>query len=380
MEAPVMRAPGAYTARTETPSREWRADLPSDRIDWCLDRIQHDTGAPGRPLVAIAPVAARTAAVYRISTTTHVYYLKCYRPSTSESELAERFARLGVAARVADLSPQIAPFRVIGSDVHLRTLLTAAVPGRSLLALHRDISLHFGIGAREAALRGWHGLGIWLGLLHWATQPPASSSSRARELASYTAARLAAWEALDGSSAALAARAREAVSALAALSESRSVVVTLAHGDVSPGNVFVGSRTAVIDQDDIATDMPGLDVSQALLEAREYGFAGSVVPLFRLGRQARAAFLAGYAHPVPAGVEFWLPHLRNLSVQLLTLASRRQDHARDRITETPHYRRAVHELDRSLRVIDASSGRAAHPDVPSWGPDTHAAGRRWRTP
>ncbi len=98
-------------------------------------------------------------------------------------------------------------------------------------------------------------------------------------------------------------------------------------------------------------DMPGLDISQALLELREFGHVFSVIPLPLFRRSAERALMAGYGRPVAGGPEFWLPHLRNLSVCLLTLARKCHNASLDGLSDKVRYHRTVEELRRCVRAV-----------------------------
>jgi len=99
--------------------------------------------------------------------------------------------------------------------------------------------------------------------------------------------------------------------------------------------------------------MPGMDLSQGLLEIQEYSRIGSVVAAPGFAARATAAFRKGYGRGFPEGSEFWIPHLRNLSVMVLTLAGWRTGWGPRRVALELWYRRLIGELRRAVAVIHA---------------------------
>jgi hypothetical protein len=345
----TVRSPIGGTARLPVAER-----LSSTHIDWCLEHIRLHC-SPDSEIVDVRGVPSRTAEVYRLVATAghdrRTFYLKCYPASDSEAVLRARFEYLALVAGAFDRSGVISPTRVIGSDAQRGFLLTADTVGESLLAIHRSMSHRIGFGDQGRAVSAWRGVGTWLGTLHWRTVPPRQSATRAREVLDYTNERFRDWATLDRRRRQMAARAHETVAFLAGQAARQPVTITPCHGDVSTGNIIVASGVGLVDFDNMQPDMPAIDVSQALMELREFAFVGSVVPMRAFLKAAQAAFVTGYGHPLPEGPEFWLPHLRNLSVYVLTLASRCHGLSMYRLTEEVRYRRTIRELSRTIRVV-----------------------------
>ncbi len=249
------------------------------------------------------------------------------------------------------------PYRIVAADAARGVLLSAEVPGHPLAALHRSSIVWK--SARQAARAGWRGAGRWLQRLHARALPPTVSASRAAEIAEDIRTRLALWKAGDPSQATLAEAARRATTEAVRLLGGRPVTVVLCHGDVTAGNIMVyGSSVGLVDLDDLRLDMPGVDWSQALLAMDEFGHVGWAGP--RAGVAAwSAAFAEGYGGPAPAGPEFWLPHLRNLAVYLLTLSRQRHGVGLSRLAVELRYRRLLAELRLTVSAVrhEPASGR-----------------------
>src|SRR5207244_2605819 len=183
------------------------------------------------------------------------------------------------------------------------------------------------------------------------------STSRARELADYAIERFESWASDDARRRDVARAAMDSARALVAQLGGRPVTTTLCHGDVSAGNILVGPEgVGLIDFDDLRFDMPAMDLSQALLEIEEFSRAGSAVRLAGLERESTAAFREGYGRSFPEGPHFWLPHLRNLSVFVLTLARRRGGLGPGQVTTEFRYRWTIAELQRTIAASAVQRG------------------------
>jgi Ser/Thr protein kinase RdoA (MazF antagonist) len=328
---------------------------PATDIEWCAARLHEHFG--GKAVVTdTIDVPSRLARVHRLTVTigaaTHHYYLKRYGPeglglATSPSEHAENVSFISTAflGKVGVL-----PYQVIATDAQRGLVLTASMPGRPLGNSHRIwVS---GKHERAKALDAWEGVGRWLAVLHWNSQPPRASDSKARELVDYIAERLSSWRLEDLRYSGLAQDATNSARELLSRMAGRPVTTTLCHGDVSLGNIMIDDRwVGLIDLDDLRWDMPGMDLSQGLLEIQEYSRIGSVVAAPGFAARATAAFKKGYGRSFPEGPEFWIPHLRNLSVMVLTLAGWRTGRGPRRVVLELWYRRMIGELRRTVAVI-----------------------------
>lgn len=335
-----------------------------EHLDWCREHIRNHCSGSAE-IVSVLSVPSRTAQVYRLIAGTPngqaSFFLKRYPLTEDVAHLKERFGHLYAIAGTFERSDVVSPYRVIGASAQLRLLLTVETAGDPLLTIHRAMTRRLGFGDPTAAVRAWHGLGVWLGMLHWRAAAPRHSTTRVPEVVEYSSERLQKWAEQDPRRARLAGRAVETLAIVSSQAAQRPVRITLCHGDVSVGNVIVGKGVSLVDPDDLRFDMPALDISQALMELREFSFVASVVPLRGFARSARAAFVAGYGHPLPEGPEFWIPHLRNLSVYLLTLAGRCRGISVHRLSEQVRYRRAIQELKRCIREVRSSPGTTAYP-------------------
>jgi Ser/Thr protein kinase RdoA (MazF antagonist) len=243
-------------------------------------------------------------------------------------------------------------YHVIATDVQRGLVLSASMPGRPLGNSRRIWA--GGKRERTKAVDAWEGVGRWLAVLHWNSQPPVPSYSQAGELVEYITARLSSWRLEDPRYGELVREATDSVRQLLSGMGGRPVTMTLCHGDVSLGNIMIDDgRVGLIDLDDLRWDMPGMDISQGLLEIQEYSRIGSVVGVPGFAARATAAFQKGYGRGFPQGPEFWIPHLRNLSVMVLTLAGRRTGRGPRRVALELWYRRMIGELRRTLARIQA---------------------------
>jgi Phosphotransferase enzyme family len=254
---------------------------PAIDLEWCAARLREHVDE-NAILTGTVDVPARLARVHRLTVSigaaTHHYYLKRYGPegrglATSLSEHAENVSSISTAFH--DRSG-VLPYRVVAADAQRGLVLAAAVPGRPL-GNSRRIWVG-GTRERAKALGAWEGVGRWLAVLHWNTQPPVPSATKAGELVDYTSARLSSWCRQDPRHKALAQEAMASARDLLARMDGRPVTTTLCHADVSLGNIMIDDRrVGLIDLDDLRWDMPGMDLSQALLEIQEYSRIGSVV-------------------------------------------------------------------------------------------------------
>ncbi len=340
------------------PPEQTEHALPAPLLSWCEAVLREaDSGAAVR--LAAARVPSRTGAVYRLSAVAgrgerRCWYLKHYPTETSDV-LARRFADLARIAAALGQRPALTPYVMVAADAERRLLLTAEMPGQTMVALHRGVTPLFGDGPVRIAA-AWRGVGTWLAALHH-TAAAAPSTTRAAEVARFAADRLRAWADADRAQQARADAALDALARVAAHGDARALMLTPCHGDVSGNNIFVSGTVGLIDFDDVRTDVPALDVSQAVLELQNLCHAWSTVPLTRLMDQAGAAFADGYGRDRPDGPPFWLLHLRNLSVFLLTLARRRRGISVSRVTNELHYGRMLAELTRTVDAVRGSDGQ-----------------------
>ena len=332
--------------------------LPAPLAAWCADVLRQAGAGDDSRLTGAARVPSRTSEVYRIavgdgSNGPRSLYLKHFVTEPSDV-LATRFVELARIAAALARHPALTPYVIVAADAGRRLLLTQEMPGQTLLALHRGVKPLFGNGVDRIA-EAWRGVGTWLAALHHSAAATASTT-RVSEIATFAADQLRVWAAADGAQAALADTALDAVARVAARCAGSNLQLTPCHGDVSGSNIFVSSTVGLIDFDDVRTDCPALDVSQAVLELQNLCHAWSTVPLTQVMDQAGAAFADGYGADRPDGPSFWLLHLRNLSVFLLTLARRRHGVSVSRVTNELHYGRTVSELKRTVNVVLDSDG------------------------
>ena len=336
----------------------WRdRQQPSANLDWALQQVQ---GWLQRAAVLVdsAEVPSRLAVVHRlttsIETTPHVFYLKEYSAASieDEQEFWPNLKRLQLAAGAFAGNSELAPLGIVAMDEPRRLLLTAAVEGPTIAALHR--------GWIAPALRmgdivnGWRGAGRWLRTLI-AAIPSQESFDRVPFLLAFTRQRLELWVQSDPAAAHLAGQVGQALDVLQQHLAGRSVRLVACHGDVSAHNVVVGERVGLIDIDDFRFEMAGLDVSQAQIEIGEFSRIARVLRFAPLRVAAERAFRAGYGEPSPAGPEFWLPHIRNLVVRVLTLARKERGLTPSELNTTLSYRWAMGKLRQTVtQVINTS--------------------------
>jgi hypothetical protein len=263
------------------------------------------------------------------------------------------FARVDEAARRRH---DIRLPRLIGLDTQRGLVLTSECTGTPLLTAYRRSILRWLVDPR-VAIKIWGGVGAFLKSLHSAFIPPQISSTHVSQLCGYTIERLDIWGREDRRYESIARSAMEAVEVLARQLDGQMVPLVPCHGDVSAGNILIGETIGMVDFDDLRLDLAAVDLSQAVIELQEFGHLGGVIFLKNLTKRLRTSFLQQYGVSQLAGPQFWLPHLRNLSVFLLTLARRNRSFFDRSISR---YRRTIEELCRAVQSIRDSSGMAPY--------------------
>ena len=328
-------------------------------LAWARERLAEHL--PSARIEGVHSVTSRLARLHRITVIgeggrrTRYYLKRC--EAERLDRWPEQMTHLAAVANAIDGTDGLLRFRMVAADAAQGLLLTAEVPGRPLSSLHRPSIVRR--SARRAAWEGWRGAGRWLGRLHTDAMPPSPSTSRAPEMAQDVSALLGRLGAEDPSQAALAAEAVRAATDVLRMLDGRPVPVGLCHGDVTAGNIIVhGAAVGLVDLDDLRMDMPGLDWSQALLAMDEFGHVGWSGPGVGIAEWS-AAFAEGYRRPRPIGPEFWLPHLRNLAVYLVTLSRQLRGVSLGRLAVEFRYRRLLRELWTTINAVAhaPSSGR-----------------------
>lgn len=273
------------------------------------------------------------------------FFLKRYTPA-AVSSWTEHAEHLMAIARLFNASDPLLRCTLVAADAERQVALTVEMPGEQLTR-----------SADQCAI--WRRVGSWLAALH-AGRPCAPSTTRAPELVGFAEKRFRAWVERDPVRAPLAAdaiaAARQALNAVGG-----GITMALCHGDITSNNIVVQKNAVgLIDFDDVRIDLPAIDLSQAELEIEELSCVASLVLIRGASARAKAAFRAGYGSNYAKGPEFWLPHLRNLSVFLLTLAERRaQRGIWQRVSNEVRYRRTIAELERTIdevaHSLDSSS-------------------------
>jgi aminoglycoside phosphotransferase len=325
-------------------------------LEWTRLRLKERFGEAS-DVLDVSLVPSRLATVHRLlvkaGDTKRWCYLKHHTETSLATGFAEYAANLSTVAQAFGDEAGLLPYDVIAIDGSQGVQLVGQTPGRSMGDLHREWLLSR--AGRAAGVAAWGRVGRWLAALHWKNRPPVPSTTRADELVAYIDERLERWAALDPAQQDLTSQIASALRTMTRSLQGRPVTVTLCHGDVSTGNIMVdGAAVGLIDLDDARIDMPALDLSQAIWEIGEYWRLGAVVPVPGCEAKAIAAFKAGYGASFPAGPEFLLPHVRNLVVIGLTVASRRSGLGPGRVVEELRYRRALAELRRALSAIRTS--------------------------
>jgi hypothetical protein len=329
-------------------------------LDWCLDAIARWSGT--RPeLKSVLRLASRTAILHRITVsidgTERRFYAKRYADGDiAPADLERRFADLRAIAGAIGTRAGLRPFVAVAAAPEESLLLTLETAGRPLGTLQRSIL--WNAASQRAALDAWRGAGAWLDALHWSSVSPQMSDSHAAELAAYTLQRLTWWKQEDPAAAGVCAAAEQAVRTAGSALQGTPIRLVACHGDVTSFNILVDGGVGLIDFDDFRFDLPGGDVSQALLELDQFSTFGSFTRLHGFRARAVRSFFEGYTHPVPDGAVMWLPHLRNLAVRIVTLVRRRRGVSLSRATNAWHYRRAVEELTAATRAAAASVSTA----------------------
>lgn len=326
--------------------------LTTGELTWCTSQIATSLG---QPVVVreVRAVQSRLTQAARITVETGAgprrFYVKRYpvgEPRESP-DLASHFAALqGLAA--AFRSTDAVPYAALACLPDARLGLVGETPGEPVAVYHRAIL--FSPRARAISARAWRGVGVWLRTLHDAA-PPRPSGRRPRELVDYCVERLHAWGEVDPAERDLTERAERAVVRAGELLAAQAPSLVPCHGDVSSHNIMVGAAVGLIDLDDLRFDFPGVDVSQALLEIRQFSRFAGMVPAPGVRTRLERAFLDGYGG-VPRGPAFWLPHLRNLAVFGLTLARQPRGLALSTVSTRAHYRSVGAELRRTAAAVE----------------------------
>jgi len=331
-----------------------------EAFEWEANAIARWSGS--EPIITgVVLLPSRTAELHRITAVIrgaeHRFYAKRYPPNDTDGEaLAKRAADLRHIANTIERASGLQPFRVVDYEPERRMLLTAETPGQPLGRIQR--ALCWNPRARQVAIEAWRGVGAWLGSLHWHSLDPVISTTRSSELVSYTVKRLRFWCEEDRRRLDLAKRAEEAVHLAGAALEGHPVTLVPCHGDVTTFNILIGHGVGLIDLDDFRFDMPALDISQALLELDQFSTCASAIRLTGVRTRSWQLFREAYAHAFPSGAEFWLPHLRNLAVLVLTLARRRRGGLVSKISTGLHYARILAELETSTAAVLQSKAQA----------------------
>ena len=322
--------------------------VPGGNIDWAVSQLRAQLGKSAA--IVAQPIDSRLGELHRIEAvvgpTRRTYYLKKYALASAGVTWSEHITGLGTVAGALDGVPGLLPYTVIASDSIRQTILVAEMPGRPLIALHRAAILS--LRGRRDSIVAWRGVGRWLGRLHRFSEQKVSGEW-ALGLAEDITVRLRQWQQHDRGHAPLVDRAVSLTALVARQLAARELTLALCHVDVTVGNILVhGESVGFIDYDDLRSDMPGTDVSQAELEIEEFSRAGSVVPIPFLKRQVLGAFRDGYGEPYPTGAELWLPRLRTWAVVLLTMSRAPKPGGPAGIAARRRYLRTIAELRRSL--------------------------------
>ena len=327
------------------------ASAPSAEAAWAESEIRNVRGARWS-LASAQPVASRMARVFRLVVTDGTqrsgYYLKQFSAEGID-DLGLYLQRLKAVSTALQRVPGITPYIVIGYDLERRLLLTQEMSGESILNIHHRVNRRLGVGAAEL-IDAWRGVGLLLRSLHRAL-PPQTSSLHAAQLGQYTSERFNAWTAVDRTYRTLGRQALETIETVIRLVGHEPVTLVPCHGDVSGYNILVDRTVGLVDFDDLRFDLPGLDISQSLLDIKHSSRIASLIPLPGIIRGSTDALLTGYDDHIIGGPRFWLPHLRNLSVFLLTLSRRRKGFGPSRLSDELHYRQTIRELENTLIAV-----------------------------
>jgi phosphotransferase family enzyme len=302
----------------------------------------------GARITAKHLLPSRTGLLWRLRVRTaageRCFYLKGFEQRSWE------VPNLETVAASFDHARGISFVEVVATAPALDAVLLGEADGMSLIDFRRRAVLRFDFSGLSAV---WERAGRWLRTLHWETLKPRLDTTAGERGASYITTRLNQWAQLDPAKSALAQRAVEAVGRIAG--ELESALLTPCHGDVSAGNILVGDNLTFVDFDDCRFDLPALDLSQAIMEIAEYSRIASILRLPWIGPRCERSLRAGYGlDRWPSGPAWLLPHLRNLSVYLVTLAPKRSAPS-----EAARYRRTWRELERTLATYSSSQIRSA---------------------
>ncbi len=331
-----------------------------EAIAWARETLRQQSGDDLR-LDDIRRVTSRLTDLHQLRAVSRsgaqTFYLKRYAAGELETR-PDRLSHLAAVAAAVDRVPGLLSSRTVAIDVPRGLLLTTAVPGRPLAALHR--SAIFSRATRETASDTWRGVGRWLNRLPRHALGPVMSRSKAPELLQETRTRLDVWRRQDPARTHVAEAAQAGLAVLEEQLAERSVQIVLCHGDVTVGNIIVhGQSVGLIDLDDVHPDMPAVDLSQAWLAMDEFGHSGLGGSRVSQARAAAwvAAFEEGYGQILPHGPEFWIPHTRNLVMYLLNLSRRRAGLRLARLATELRDRRLIHDLQATL--TDVQRGRTS---------------------
>jgi tRNA A-37 threonylcarbamoyl transferase component Bud32 len=290
----------------------------NDPVAWALNVL--NSGAADGDVRVAETSAGREARVWRLEggRPPRSYFLKQYAGDLDSPRFLSHVEYAARIARALTQGGRHAP-EVLASSNELRAIVLSSVPGRALMALRAERLRSPGSIASLA--EPWRGVGDWLHRLHHTTLPPEPAGDRRDDWGGYIELRLQRISRERPEWSALCARATAVVADLVATLP-RSTLLHPCHGDVSIGNIIVSDTVALIDFDDARPDLPGLDVSQALLQIADFGRVAGLLPIPALARRCTEAFLSGYTGAQLNGAEFWVPHLRNVAVILLTWCQR----------------------------------------------------------
>lgn len=326
-------------------------DLPerdSELFRWAAAAVR--SRANDADIVRAESIVSRTGRLYRLHVDSRDgarrYFLKT--ADANDSAATPTLHYLPAIARAFRGTSPAGFADVVAADESRGWLLMGEVAGISLGVYRRQTLAAFDF---HRATRVWRTIGLWLRALH-GSMAARVDTLHAEELVSYIGQRFRLWPEQDPAQADLARRAIAAAKLAGAALGTTALVPC--HGDVTAGNIIVaGERVTLIDFGDLRFDLPALDLSQAVMETREYGRIDSIVPLPFIGRTSERELRDGYGTAWPAGAAWWLPHLRNLAVYLVTLAPNRR-----RASEHFRYGRTRQELLRTIRDIE----RRVHSD------------------
>lgn len=311
----------------------------ADVIRWAEAALAART--PSGSIQRYERASSRVSALYRLFVQTPTgqgrLYLKVFDPQLTPTAA---ISDLRTVSEAFGISGDLAFVKVIAADPRAGVVLFDEAEGIPLPSFrNRSLSRLRISGMIEV----WHRAGQWLRRLHWETQFSRVDPDVGSRTASYIHERLRRWANLDPHNAALAQRVGTITDRIALDVGAASMLVPC-HGDISPGNIMVGSAVTFIDFDDFRFDLPALDLSQAIMEIREYGRLASMLPLPPIGMLAERRFREGYGTDRwPTGAAWLLPHISNLAVYLVTMAPKRTSFGwRSR------YRRTRRELIRTV--------------------------------